>query len=52
VALNDRGYLFLGRSESVIDYDDVFCEFLVKDFNGFLYGFFDFHVLSCLLFFF
>ena len=24
VALNDRGYLFLGRSESVIDYDDVF----------------------------
>ena len=23
-ALNDRGYLFLGRSESVIDYDDVF----------------------------
>ena len=24
MALNDRGYLFLGRSESVIDYDDVF----------------------------
>ena len=24
LALNDRGYLFLGRSESVIDYDDVF----------------------------
>ena len=23
-ALNDRGFLFLGRSESVIDYDDVF----------------------------
>ena len=24
IALNDRGYLFLGRSESVINYDDVF----------------------------
>jgi len=24
MALNDHGYLFLGRSESVIDYDDVF----------------------------
>ena len=24
MALKDRGYLFLGRSESVIDYDDVF----------------------------
>ena len=24
MALNDGGYLFLGRSESVIDYDDVF----------------------------
>ena len=24
MALNDNGYLFLGRSESVIDYDDVF----------------------------
>ena len=24
MALNDKGYLFLGRSESVIDYDDVF----------------------------
>ena len=24
LALNDRGYLFLGRSESVIDYDDIF----------------------------
>ena len=24
MALNDRGYLFLGRSESVINYDDVF----------------------------
>ena len=24
MALSDRGYLFLGRSESVIDYDDVF----------------------------
>ncbi|MCR5294426.1 MAG: response regulator [Lachnospiraceae bacterium] len=24
MALNDRGYLFLGRSESVVDYDDIF----------------------------
>ncbi len=24
MALNDHGYLFLGRSESVIDYDDIF----------------------------
>ena len=24
MALNDQGYLFLGRSESVVDYDDVF----------------------------
>ena len=24
IALNDQGFLFLGRSESVIDYDDVF----------------------------
>lgn len=24
MALNDKGYLFLGRSESVFDYDDVF----------------------------
>ena len=24
MALNDKGYLFLGRSESVVDYDDVF----------------------------
>ena len=27
MALNDRGYLFLGRSESVINYDDVFRTF-------------------------
>ncbi|MGI6118115.1 MAG: chemotaxis protein CheB [Bilifractor sp.] len=27
MALNDHGYLFLGRSESVIDYDDVFRTF-------------------------
>ena len=30
-ALNDRGYLFLGRSESVIDYDDVFRTFSANE---------------------
>jgi two-component system CheB/CheR fusion protein len=31
MALNDHGYLFLGRSESVIDYDDVFRAFCANE---------------------
>jgi two-component system CheB/CheR fusion protein len=31
MALNDHGYLFLGRSESVIDYDDVFRTFCANE---------------------
>ncbi|MBR2189838.1 MAG: response regulator [Eubacterium sp.] len=31
MALRDRGYLFLGRSESVIDYDDIFRVFCANE---------------------